>query len=354
MTVPVSILAAGVTCPAGKNFATVVEAYASGERFIEKDRNLVMADGHAPTLAPVYPLTQERDFAERLRKLLTSAHEDCLAQMAQHEEGVAHYAMFLLLPFWMEGGPIVDDFKAKLKNNPLPKVKSLALLFGGHAESLQLIGRDGPSAVREIGETVLVAVVDSLIHSNLLDSLAFHGELLTQDNPYGMIPGEGAAVFALGEENDLAIGRIARLSMMEEPESIADPERGLMGRALANCYGSLLEGGFTPDRFIIDLNGDRARAEEFGFAIASNAPQMTDLAERAEVPTLQLGDLGAASGFVMTALALAAAPRPHDASAEGAIEARYSLLSSSSRHGLRAGAIVENLRNVTETIRIEA
>lgn len=81
-----------------------------------------------------------------------------------------------------------------------------------------------------------------------------------------------------------------------------------MGRALASCYGALLEGGFSPDRFIVDLNGDRVRAEEFGYAITTNAAQMADLSEKAEIPSLQMGDLGAASGLVMAALALGPPP----------------------------------------------
>ncbi|MFK3780302.1 hypothetical protein [Agrobacterium sp. NPDC089420] len=355
MRAAVSILAAGLTCPAGKDFETAIAAYSSGRRFIEKDRNLVMADGRPPTLAPVYPLTQERDYVERLRKLLSSALDDCLAQLARSGQEKADYAMLLLLPYWMEGGSVFDGFRARLNQAALPQVKSLAVLFGGQAESLQLVGREGPEAVRRTGGIVLVAVVDSYIHSDMLDSLAYHGELLTRDNPYGMVPGEAAVVVALGPENSARIGRIVRLSTMEEAESPIDPERGLMGRALARCYEVLLGGDFSPDRFIIDLNGDRVRAEEFGYAITTNGARMADLSDSAEIPSLQLGDLGAASGLVMTALALGPAPqaRAGKAEPEGG-EFRYSLLSASSRDGLRAATIVERVQRDRETGRIDA
>ncbi|MCZ7464826.1 hypothetical protein [Rhizobium rhizogenes] len=355
MRATVSILAAGLTCPAGKNFETAIAAYSRGERFVEKDRNLVMADGRPPTLAPVYPLTEERDYVERLRKLLCSALDDCLEQLAQSGQEKTGYAMLLLLPYWMEGGPVFASLKAKLNEVALPQVKSVAVLFGGQAESLQLVGSYGPEAVRRTGKTVLVAVVDSFIHSDMLDSLAYHGELLTRDNPYGMVPGEAAAVFALGSENSSRLGRIARLSTMEEAESPIDPERGLMGRALASCYAALLEGDFLPDRFIVDLNGDRVRAEEFGYAITTNAARMADLSDSAEIPSLQLGDLGAASGLVMTALALGSTPQTPAGKAgpEGG-EFRYSLLSASSRDGLRAATIVESVQRDRETGRIDA
>lgn len=354
MSRPVSILAAGLACPAGRRFASAVAAYSRGDRFLERERNLTMADGRPPTLAPVYPLTEERDYAERLRRLLADAHADCLTQLASRGGDEAGHGMLLLLPFWMEGGPVADAFEARLKEAPLPRVRHLAFLFGGHAESLQLIGRDGPAAARNTDGTLLVAAVDSYLHSDMLDSLAWHGELLTRDNPYGMVPGEAAAVFALGQDDTSRLGRIARLSLMKEPGDPGDPERAVMGRALANCYGSLLQGGFSPDRFIVDLNGNRVRAEEFGYAIASNAPQMTDLADRAEVPSLQLGDLGAASGLVMTALALGPAPRSGEDREAAGSGATYSLLSASSRDGLRAATIVESVNRDIEIGRIAA
>ena len=276
----------------------------------------------------VFPLAEERDYVERLRKLLACALADCVAQLTKRGQESADYAMLLLLPYWMEGGPVAEDFNTRLHQAPLPQVTSLSVSFGGQAESLQLVGRDGPEIVRRTGGIVLVAVVDSYIHSDMLDSLAYHGELLTRDNPYGMVPGEAAAVLALG---------------------------GLMGRALASCYGMLLEGGFSPDRFIVDLNGDRVRAEEFGYAITTNAAEMAELADRAEIPSLQLGDLGAASGLVMAALALAPAPGSRRENAEPDGEAfRYTLLSASSRDGLRAATIVESVQRDIRTGRVDA
>lgn len=117
----------------------------------------------------------------------------------------------------------------------------------------------------------------------------------------------------------------------------------------------LLEGGFSPDRFIVDLNGDRVRAEEFGYAITTNAAEMAELADRAEIPSLQLGDLGAASGLVMAALALAPAPGSRRENAEPDGEAfRYTLLSASSRDGLRAATIVESVQRDIRTGRVDA
>lgn len=343
MSTPVSILAAGLTCPAGKDFASATEAYARGERFLERERGLVMADGRPPTIAPVYGFTDERDYPERLRKLLVSALEDCLAQLSLQGRDQTDNSMLLLLPFWMEGSEVFGVFESRLEESPLPGVARLAYLFGGNAEGLELVGREGPSAVRTSGRPVLVAAVDSYLHANIFDGLAYYGQLLTRDNPYGMVPGEAACVLALGQEDEGRLGRVARMSMMSEPSSRSDPDRGVMGRALSNCYGSLLQGGFSPDRFIVDLNGDRVRSEEFGYAIAANAPAMTELADLAEVPTLQLGDLGAASGLVMTALALGSGPETDKEAGSGL---NYSLLSASSDDGLRAATIVERVQSI--------
>jgi len=114
--------------------------------------------------------------------------------------------MLLLLPYWMEDGPVAEAFDARIQQTPLAQVKTLSVSFGGQAESLQLVGRDGPEIVGRTGRVVLVAVVDSYIHSDMLDSLTYHGELLSRDNPYGMVPGEAAAVLALGPEDNRRLG----------------------------------------------------------------------------------------------------------------------------------------------------
>jgi hypothetical protein len=133
---------------------------------------------------------------------------------------------------------------------------------------------------------------------------------LTSENPYGSVPSEGACFLLLASEETIPeqapIGQILSVFRSKELEDITRP-RGIIGRGLAKAFRDAA-GYAPPDRLISDLNGERWRAEEFGFAVSAAGAPISDLASIVETPALYLGDCGVAAGPIFAALALVDSP----------------------------------------------
>ena len=108
------------------------------------------------------------------------------------------------------------------------------------------------------------------------------------------------------------LSRIEALRIGSEPENLNDPERGILGRALGECLGAVLD-GLPPDRSpelaIGDLNAQRHRAEDFGGAITRVALPPECLFDPL-CPSDSIGDIGAAHGALALMLARQALTLP--------------------------------------------
>lgn len=352
------LYAAGLTCPAGETFPDAVSAYASGDYFFAKERALIGADGLPMVLASVYPWGEPDTFAKRLHKLISSAHADCLTRITSLQT-LKRFPMLLVLPQWMQGKPVMEQFAQCLRDAPLERVATIKVTFGGRADGLCALYQGCLEVAKQGAGGVFVAAVDSYLHQELLDRLAFRGMVLGKDTPYGFVPGEGATVLFVSHPQFAGplqpIGRLTGIgwtSPQQDAESSA-VAGAISGRELAASYREAL--GFlrddvSLDRLVVDLNGDRRRAEEFGYAVsAAGSAPLSALAADPEAPASYLGDLGAATGLVMAALALGPKPVRRRRSSEPTEEPeplsqalQTSFLSISSMgSGLHAAALIE-------------
>ncbi|MHB2206421.1 hypothetical protein [Methylobacterium sp. CM6257] len=310
------IYSVGVTCPAGHTFADTMAAYVNGDTCFVKDLGAVSSDGSPPTVARVYPLADVRDYSRRMQGLLRSAHDDCLSKISLLQT-IKRFPLLLVLPPWMRGHPVAHGLSSLADKNPLDRVSSLRIFYGEHAESLYAIQLGCMDIEENRSGGIFVAAVDSHLHPSRLDRLAVQQQLLTRHTPYGFIPGEGAVVLFLCEHK-LArflrpLGRLQGVgwfNALKTPRTSSTPE-AIRGRSLATAYQqalTCLPDTSTLGRLIVDLNGDRGRAEEFGFAISASGPRLAGFAGDPEAPATCLGDLGAATGLTMAALALGPQP----------------------------------------------
>ncbi|MCX4242250.1 hypothetical protein [Paraliomyxa miuraensis] len=155
-------------------------------------------------------------------------------------------------------------------------------------------------------ERVLVLAVDSLTDASTLSWLAEHGRLKHDENPIGLIPGEGAVALLLEaprvavSRGATVVGRVGAVAIEREPNARFIGERS-QGEALARAVTSVLssDGGALPYRAptLTDLNGEEWRAREYGHARVRVSRQLWD-GDGADLPATSVGDLGAA----MTAL----------------------------------------------------
>lgn len=184
------------------------------------------------------------------------------------------------------------------------------ILHGHHAEfgdavQLALDALDSRRLQR-----CLVGAVDCAFEPHRLIAAAEAELLKTATNPVGHLPGE-AGGFALLEsaERATAGGRplLARLGAVVRRRAPAcDPEAAAPdGSALAAALLAALPPAPAPGWFVGDLNGEAARAQEWGEVLVRVQLARPGAADwPLELPALAFGETGAAAGAVGLAVAL--------------------------------------------------
>jgi hypothetical protein len=164
---------------------------------------------------------------------------------------------------------------------------------------------------------------------------------LCRTQPHGVIPSEAAALFRVCKPSlaasDAPGGEIAAVWTGRETENIAQP-KGILGRGLAKPFADALAES-EPHRLMIDLDGERWRSEELGFALAAAPPLPDDLAADFETPPLFTGFCGCAASGVMAALALADAPNAPAGPIDNPGGMEWTMISARQYNGLRAVAL---------------
>ena len=157
---------------------------------------------------------------------------------------------------------------------------------------------------------VLVGGVDSLVDLYVLGTLDMEGRIRNEVTSDGFSPGEGAGFVLLCTPatalkhglKPLAV--IAGAAIGQEPGHLYS-EEPYLGEGLAQAFATLLAEAPPPEPIACvyaSFNGERYWAREFGVArVRSSAAFDTDNAM--EHPAEVFGDLGAAHGVVMLALA---------------------------------------------------
>lgn len=171
--------------------------------------------------------------------------------------------------------------------------------------------REGRVAVAIVGG------VDSLIRPEIAELLEREGRLKGPQRPHGVIPGEAAAFVAVETATRASargapvLARVLGMSVTAEPTVGTDEPN--QARGLTSALREARKGAEpfkVPPLFVCDLNGDRYRAMEWGFALMR---AYHDLHGDEEVwhPADAIGDSGAASCAVCLVWAAMALCRNH-------------------------------------------
>lgn len=170
------------------------------------------------------------------------------------------------------------------------------------------------SAASEGVDGVLVAAADSLITWPTLGPYEREDRLLTERNSNGFMPGEAAGALLLGRSGSMRTGGragelvVSGLGMAHEAGHIASDEP-LRGDGLAAALrGALDEAGLAMhdiDYRIVDVAGEHYYFKEAALALSRTLRQRK---EEFDIwhPAECTGEVGAASGMAMLALAEAA------------------------------------------------
>ena len=159
-------------------------------------------------------------------------------------------------------------------------------------------------------EWMLVGGVDSLIDPYVLGTLDRAGRIRGETVSDGFTPGEGAAFVLLASETAVRshgrvpLARVAGCGIGSEPGHLYS-DQPYLGDGLAAAVGRAVEAA-APEAPIqtvyCSFNGERYWAREFGIARIRNAGRFA-ADNRMEHPAECFGDLGAAHGVSLAALA---------------------------------------------------
>jgi 3-oxoacyl-[acyl-carrier-protein] synthase-1 len=298
----VAVLAAGLACGLGKSLAECLDAYAGRRNAFRREKTAVGPDGLPPTLAAAMPFDDPRDAGERLVKLVGAALADAFASGAMNSSRPSPIAV--LLPFWAP-----EHVRTAIIEHVPPAWHDVRFVQGGEANSLGLLGHAARALAERRMPAAMVCAVDSLANAERMDHLMLNEAMFGSGTPYGIVPGEAAAVLMLVEGLPAeAIGKVRDVRTAIEQ---LGPRGALRGAALSSCLRGLGAASAReprPTRLLTDLSGPRARAEAFGVAVSAGGPAVGAMAGSLEAPSLALGDAGEAFGLVLACLALGNAP----------------------------------------------
>ncbi len=154
-------------------------------------------------------------------------------------------------------------------------------------------------------DACVVGAADTLVDSAVLETLMADGRLKTPNEPLGVAPGEGGALF-LFEKGDAArrrgagvMGVLTGVAMGVDEDTIA--ERAPGGRALAGLTASLCDVSrlSSPPLLVSDYNGEGHRSAEYGHVLFQlGALNPVFQTSRTWFPAASFGDTGAASAAI--------------------------------------------------------
>lgn len=289
--------------------------------------------------------------SERVLALARPALREVAAKLSANRpvDSVLHgnpVSLFLTLP---EPRPGLGERElvqvgSLLASTKLPELPvQVEALCNGHPGALA--GLEAAQRAITLGECELciVAGVDSYLDADALTWLSAERRLAHAEMRGGFAPGEGAAMVALASEAACAALGLRSLGCLVAARCEhggPDPEEtGPLGTSLTNVIrqvGARLCGRPGPvviDDVYCDINGERSRTDDWGFALLRTAALFRD-GSAYRSPVAACGDLGAATAALNVVLAVSAWER-------GYASGPRALIWGASWGGLRGAALLE-------------
>jgi 3-oxoacyl-[acyl-carrier-protein] synthase-1 len=292
------------------------------------------------TAAPVAAIDPAIVGAARLIQLLAPVLRDVVARAELARRDLGDTALLLALPApeaAMSAWGLGDEFLDELRKHTGLRFASAAAFAAGHAGMISLLAEASALLATERVRSCVVAGVDSYLSPDRLAALDASYRLKSARNVDGLVPGEAAAALVVEAADrrrprGAPLGVVSAVGLGEEPETVCS-EKASTGRGLCEALRAVVPASCP--WVICDLNGESYRAFEWGVA-RTRMGEVFSALRRVVVPAASLGDVGAATGGVLLASALAALQR-------GYAPAEEAIVWSASDGPLRAAARVGGL-----------
>lgn len=303
----------------------------------------VLVDAHGEPLRVAQDAKLDPDVPHGDRMLTLGAH--CLRLLAERLplHPSVMLPLLLSLPEPRPGFSAADERRLEQRiagpSNGL-RLQSVRTVARGHAGALQALQIAAQLVARSPDGLCVVGGIDSHLEPSTLRWLSSNRRLVEEGSRSGFFPGEGACFAVVASH---ATRRALGLPSLAVIRSIGIAhETRVIGGELDNLGHGLTDavmqacgalGGRRIDRVYCDINGERYRTEEWGFATLRTSQWLRDPADYV-APARQWGDLGAATGTALACLAIAAWQR-------GYARGPLAMLVAGSDAGLRGALVLE-------------
>jgi 3-oxoacyl-[acyl-carrier-protein] synthase-1 len=315
-SVPVSIVAMGARTPVGLAPASAAAAIRAGisrvgeHDFFVDDSNEPLRGATDARLDPALMGWQ------RLAALAHSALDQVATEIGPCSSD-SRIALLVASPE-LRPGWVKDDERQlvdSLEQRGFGGRSVVPTIVGrGHAGALHAIHQAVDLINRRAVEVAVVCGVDSYFHPETVRWLLENRQWVRRDIRGGFFPGEAAGAVALASTSAArrlrlpTHARVAGTALTVETARIKQ-DADQLGTALAEAIRvALAKAGDIDapiDNVFCDLNGERYRTEEWGFALLRGRAAFRDPTAY-EAPSDRWGDVGAASGTLLTILAVQA------------------------------------------------
>ncbi len=314
----ICIIGSGMLTPIGINAPMTASSVRCG---ISRFRETYMIDraGNNMVVSLVSVIDEALMGLERFATLALPAAKESLAVLDKTVLGQIRLPLFLALPPDRPGldSRIGTELVTRLGMELGILFSTVELLPYGHAAGL--MGLEKAVQVLKTGqaEACMVGGVDSYWHPDTLEWLDENKRLKSDVNPDGFIPGEGAGFLLVTtmpwaqRYNLKPQGTILSTASDREPHPFVSDGvcigEGLT-RALQKALKILDGTEYKADWVICDMNGESFRGNEWAYAYLRTGKYHRDPLEIWH-PADCWGDMGAASGLLLTPIALEAMNR---------------------------------------------
>lgn len=342
---PAYIVAVGARCPVGLTAESAAAAIRAGISRVAEHPFLTDPTGEKllcakePTVDPTLLGTP------RLVLMAVSCLREVTAKLDRSSPAAHRLPVVLGLPEPRPGFREQDAISVQhgLRANNIPGVGTISTsgVGSGHASALSALHEAVERVTSDTEEICIAGGVDSYLSRGTVGWLDADRRLARAQVRGGFAPGEGAAMVAVANARAIRrygltpLAQVRAVGRSHEARG-AHSDEGVLGEGLTEAVLSATAGLHWPRELISDtygdVNGERWRAEDWGFTLLRTAQRFRD-GTTYVTPVGQCGDIGAATGALGCVLAVQAWLRR-------CANGRHALIWAGSWGGLRAAVLL--------------
>jgi 3-oxoacyl-[acyl-carrier-protein] synthase-1 len=271
-------------------------------------------------VAPASFVADELEGPDRLAALALPPLLEATVSLRCHSDASIkslRIPLFLGVPATRPGWPLDAQHQllsSVVERAELPLSPSDAQVASlGHAASVVAIASAVELIATGKADVVLAGGVDSYQHVDTLEWLDASRRLHSERNLDGFVPGEGAGFCLLASQRVVQrlktpiLARVRATAITREPHPFAG-EGVCIGEGLTDAFHRVLANLADAERAdwtLCDMNGESFRATEWAYAYVRSGRKHRDPLDIWH-PADSYGDVGAASGAVLAAIAIGA------------------------------------------------